>query len=73
MSINNIYKYRKAKKMVPDLTQALIETDNAIHAFKDLRRYIPVQNILEALEDNRVVLYNHLKEQTKILDNKGEE
>lgn len=72
-SINNIHKYKKAKKLVPELQAMVFEIESTITRMNKYKRYLAIQQILEILTDNRILLKAHLKEQTEILNSKGKE
>lgn len=71
--INNINKYKKAKKIVPDLIKSLAEIEHAIDKLMPFKKYSPVEDVLCSLLDARVLIKAHLKKQKSIVDTKGAE
>lgn len=71
--INNINKYKKAKKIVPDLMKSLAEIENAIDKLMPFNKYSPIQDVLQSLLDSRILIKAHLKKQKAIMDTKGAE
>lgn len=71
MSINNITKYKKAKILTKQLSEALANVNKSIELLEIFKKFSPVQDSLWSLKDSKQILQIHLNIQKDILDKKG--
>ncbi len=69
--IANFKQYKKAKKVVEELDNALKIISLAIKGLSLYDKYIPVQDAIYVLQCNKTILNIHRKKYKKIVDNKG--
>jgi hypothetical protein len=73
MSNHDLFKFKKAKTVVRDLTNLLKIIELSITGLTPFRKYTSIGETLSCLEDNRTILTVHLQHHQQILANKGED
>lgn len=73
MGIPDLNKYRRAIRLVKDLTEAHRRINKAIESLEYYKMYNPVLQSLVSLKDSKLIVEIHLKEQNRIVDNRGED
>ena len=71
--INNITKYKKAKKYIKDFNELVPIFKKFITDIEPFTRYTMVVDTYAEAQDNLKLLQLHLSEQNKIIETKGEE
>jgi len=70
--VNNLNKYRKAKKIVKDLEQILKIVDSTNFQLSKYKIYRPVSQLCDTIEVSRDLLVYNLEFYRMIVETKGE-
>jgi hypothetical protein len=73
MSNHDLFKFKKAKTIVKELTNLLKIIELSIAGLTPFRKYTSISETLSCLEDNKTILTVHLQHHSAILKNKGED
>lgn len=73
MNINNLTKFKKAKVLTKQISEALVNMSKAIELLEPYKKFSQIQDALWALKDNKQILQIHYNIQKDILEKKGEE
>lgn len=74
MKTINIKEYKalkKAKKIYSDLDSILSEMNKSLDTYEKYKRYVPVQDLLNSLHNNREFITIYHKKYKMIINKKG--
>jgi hypothetical protein len=71
MKINNITKYRQAKLFAKELQEAVDILKNAMTSLEKYKKYDSVYDSILTLEATKIILEIHLRNQIRVMKNKG--
>lgn len=71
--MHNITKYKKALIHVQDLEKLYNVLKESIIKLEIHKKYIPAQECLDVLYNNKILVETHLNHQKKIVESKGKE
>lgn len=71
--MHNVQKYKKALKFVEELGKIETVMKKTMEDLQNYRKYYPVAECIDVLNNNLTIIQVHLNHQKKIVESKGEE